>query len=192
MVSTINNSNPTRMTNASPGSYGAPPLPVLDAVHEIEKEIESNPDLFMRVKLKSRLDAVRHRLAGFIGAENDEIVLVQNATTGINITLHNFRWRKDDILVGCKCSLSTPQSQAHPIQSPQRMEQSAISCVTTRKRNLTQDSLLSTSLFQVLLRPSFNNSRTIWIHCPSRRIIRLSQSLMLSQVTQVWLFHGKR
>jgi hypothetical protein len=45
------------------GSYGTAPLPVLEAVHEIEKEIESNPDLFMKVKLKGRLDAVRHRLA---------------------------------------------------------------------------------------------------------------------------------
>jgi hercynylcysteine S-oxide lyase len=90
------------LTYASPGSYGTPPLPVLEAVHEIEKEIESNPDLFMRVKLKGRLDAVRYRLAKFIGAENDEVVVVQNATTGINIILQNFRWQKDDILIGCK------------------------------------------------------------------------------------------
>ena len=90
------------MTDAPLGSYGTPPLPVLEAVHEIEKEIESNPDLFMRVNLKGRLDAVRHRLANFIGAENDEVVFVQNATTGINVILQNFRWKKDDILVGCK------------------------------------------------------------------------------------------
>jgi selenocysteine lyase/cysteine desulfurase len=92
------------VTSASPGSYGATPLPVLEAVHAIEKEIESNPDLFMRVTLKGRLDAVRHRLAKFIGAENDEVVFVQNATTGINIVLQNFRWNQDDILVGCTSS----------------------------------------------------------------------------------------
>jgi len=92
------------VTNASPGSFGATPLPVLEAVHEIDKEIESNQDLFMRVKLKGRLDAVRHRLAKFIGAENDEVVLVQNATTGINAFLQNFRWKQDDILVGCTSS----------------------------------------------------------------------------------------
>lgn len=92
------------MTNAHSGSYGTAPLPVYEAVHEIEKEIESNPDLFMRVKLKGRLDAVRHRLAKFIGAENDEVVLVQNATTGINNILQNFTWTQDDILVGCTSS----------------------------------------------------------------------------------------
>lgn len=92
------------MTNAFPGSFGTPPLPVLEAVHEIEKEIESNPDLFMKVKLKGRVDDVRHRLAKFIGAENDEVVFVQNATTGINIVLENFKWKQGDILVGCKSS----------------------------------------------------------------------------------------
>lgn len=94
------------MTNASTGSYGTTPLPVHEAVHEIGKEIESNPDHFMKVKLKGRLDAARHRLAIFIGAENDEVVFVQNATTGINVVLQNFRWTKDDILVGCTSSWS--------------------------------------------------------------------------------------
>jgi len=126
---------------ASPGSYGTPPLPVLEAVHEIEKGIESNPDLFMKVELKGRLDAVRHRLAKFIGAENDEVVFVQNATTGINVALQNFTWKKDDILVGCTSSWFAPAWWADPIQSPQHTKRSAIPCVTTPKKGPIRSSL---------------------------------------------------
>ena len=180
------------MTNASLGSYGTTPLPVLEAVHEIEKEIESNPDLFMKVKLKGHLDAARHRLATFIGAENDEVVFVQNVTTGINTVLQNFRWKKDDILVGCASSWFVLSLWADPIQSPHYMERPAIPCVTMRKKNLTRSSLLSTSHFQVLRRPSFSNSRTISSLCPSCRIIRSWQSLILSQPAQGWLFRGKK
>lgn len=121
------------MTNAFPGSYGTTPLPVHEAVHEIGKEIESNPDLFIKVKLKGRLDAARHRLATFIGAENDEVVFVQNATTGINVILQNFRWKKGDILVGCTSSWSALSLWANPIQSPQHMERSVTPCVIMRK-----------------------------------------------------------
>lgn len=78
----------------------------------------------MRVKLKGRIDAVRYRLANFIGAENDEVVLVQNATTGINTILQNFMWKNDDILVGCKLHLHTfivgsPLFSHHDIRSDQ-------------------------------------------------------------------------
>ena len=66
-------------------------------------EIESNPDLFHRMTYQKRLIGVREKLASFIGAKTDEIVLVSNASTGINTILRNFEWdsEKDDQIIVC-------------------------------------------------------------------------------------------
>lgn len=42
----------------------------------------------------------RGLLADFIGAKEDEVVLVPNATHGLNTVLRNFEWREGDILLG--------------------------------------------------------------------------------------------
>lgn len=42
----------------------------------------------------------RRLVAELVGADHDEIVLVANATTGINTILRNFEWKDGDILFG--------------------------------------------------------------------------------------------
>ena len=64
-------------------------------------EIESNPDLFHRMTYQKRLIGVREKLASFIGAKTDEVVLVSNASMGINTILRNFEWEKDDQIIVC-------------------------------------------------------------------------------------------
>ena len=83
------------------GSYGTTPKPVLEAVIELTLEIESNPDLFHRLSYQERLVGVREKLARLIGAKTDEVVLVPNASTGINTVLRNFEWEKDDQIFVC-------------------------------------------------------------------------------------------
>ncbi|KAG5641881.1 hypothetical protein DXG03_004021 [Asterophora parasitica] len=85
--------------NLNSGSYGATPRPVLDAVNKLALEVEANPDLFHRLQFQERLIDVRRRLAQLIGADVDEVVLVSNASTGINIALRNFEWEKGDTLI---------------------------------------------------------------------------------------------
>lgn len=46
------------------------------------------------------LSSVRERLAKFLGARKEEIVLVQNATIAAAIVLRNFVWREGDVLIG--------------------------------------------------------------------------------------------
>ncbi|KIJ54490.1 hypothetical protein M422DRAFT_240557 [Sphaerobolus stellatus SS14] len=46
-----------------------------------------------------RIDTVRERLAHIIGADTDEVVLVPNATHGVNTVLRNFDWGPDDFIV---------------------------------------------------------------------------------------------
>ena len=83
------------------GSYGTTPKPVLEAGNELTLEIESNPDLFHRLTYQKRLIGVREKLASLIGAKTDEVVLVTNASTGINTILRNFEWEKDDQIFVC-------------------------------------------------------------------------------------------
>ena len=83
------------------GSYGATPRPVLEAINDLTIEIESNPDLFHRVSYQKRLVGVREQLARLIGAKTDEVVLVSNASMGINTILRNFDWEQGDQLFAC-------------------------------------------------------------------------------------------
>ena len=69
------------------GSFGACPRPVFDAWQALQRELEAEPVDFLAFErsLPERLGRVRARLARFLGADPDEIVLVPNATTGLNI-----------------------------------------------------------------------------------------------------------
>lgn len=66
----------------------------------LSAEIESRPDKFIRRLYPGRLAVVRERLAHLVGVERDEIVMVQNATHGINTVLRNLIWSPDDVIVG--------------------------------------------------------------------------------------------
>ncbi|PPQ88741.1 hypothetical protein CVT25_008548 [Psilocybe cyanescens] len=85
--------------NLNSGSYGTTPRPVQLAAYELEAKIESNPDLFHRVLFQPMLVEVREKLAALIGAKTDEVVLVVNASLGINVVLRNFDWEEGDIII---------------------------------------------------------------------------------------------
>ena len=69
------------------GSFGACPREVFAVYQELQRELEAEPVDFLSLErsLPGRLAAARARVAGFLGAERDEIVFVPNATTGMNI-----------------------------------------------------------------------------------------------------------
>ncbi|KAF8999305.1 pyridoxal phosphate-dependent transferase [Cyathus striatus] len=81
------------------GSYGTPPIPVLQAASTLSETIEVNPDLFHKLKYMSMLIESREKVAKLIGAKTDEVVFVSNASTGINTVLRNFEWEEGDVIV---------------------------------------------------------------------------------------------
>ena len=81
------------------GSYGTLPLPVLQDSEERAREVEKNPDRFMRVTYTPLLKESRNKVAQFLEVDTDEIVLVPNATHGVNTVLRNFIWNKDDVII---------------------------------------------------------------------------------------------
>ncbi|HET8985664.1 MAG TPA: aminotransferase class V-fold PLP-dependent enzyme [Trueperaceae bacterium] len=69
------------------GSFGAVPVPVLDAQRRAAHAIERSPERFYRADLAPAIDAVRARVADFLGVEQDSLALVQNATEAVQVAL---------------------------------------------------------------------------------------------------------
>jgi isopenicillin-N epimerase len=69
------------------GSFGACPRAVLDAQQELRAAMERQPVAFLARELGDRVDAAREALAQFVGADAEGLVVVPNATTGVNAVL---------------------------------------------------------------------------------------------------------
>ncbi|KAI0690171.1 PLP-dependent transferase [Cytidiella melzeri] len=110
--------------NVNHGSYGSLPLPVKAEVDKLLLLAERNPDRFHRLTYMPLLDKARREVANLVGAEHDEIVLVPNATHGLNTVLRNIEWREGDILLATTTTynavertlqyLSDRSEQPHP------------------------------------------------------------------------------
>ncbi|KAG5353596.1 hypothetical protein C0989_005117 [Termitomyces sp. Mn162] len=99
--------------NLNNGSYGSTPTPVLDAVHKLTLQVEANPDLFHRLDFQPLLIDVRRRIAQLIGADVDEVVLVANASMGVNTVLRNFEWENGDTIIGCDTTYGSVDRTIH-------------------------------------------------------------------------------
>lgn len=69
------------------GSFGAVPVPVLDAHRRAAVAIERSPERFYRADLAPAIDAVRVRLADFLDTDPQGLALVQNATEAVQVSL---------------------------------------------------------------------------------------------------------
>jgi isopenicillin-N epimerase len=81
------------------GSFGATPRAVLEVQALLRAELERNPVAFLDRALESRLDAVRTRLAAFVGAAPENLALVPNATHGVATVLRSLRFAPGDELL---------------------------------------------------------------------------------------------
>ncbi len=77
----------TNVAHLNHGSYGAVPIPVLDAQVRIARAIERSPERFYRAELAPALDEVRAVVARFLGVDPDGLALVQNATEAVQVVL---------------------------------------------------------------------------------------------------------
>jgi isopenicillin-N epimerase len=82
------------------GSFGPSPLVVQQARLEWTALLERNPmDFFVR-RMETELEAAAARLGAFVGADGDDLILVENATAGMNIVAANVRLGPgDEVLV---------------------------------------------------------------------------------------------
>ncbi|CAJ1354808.1 unnamed protein product, partial [Effrenium voratum] len=82
-------------TNLNHGSYGATPVPVLDAERQWQNLMERNPDHWFRFDgpdtLIGAVDGVRTRVAKYVKAAAEDIVFVDGASGGVNAVIRSIR-----------------------------------------------------------------------------------------------------
>lgn len=71
------------------GSFGSVPKCVQSEQRKFQIEIDGNPDCFLRFQCPDLIDHARSSVARLLGASVEDIVLVTNATMGVNIVLRN-------------------------------------------------------------------------------------------------------
>jgi selenocysteine lyase/cysteine desulfurase len=86
--------------NINHGSFGTFPRFVRDELLYYQQQAERNPDAFLRYELPDLLDQSRSLLAALVHVPDmDDLVLVPNATTGINTVLRNLSYAPGDKIV---------------------------------------------------------------------------------------------
>ena len=81
------------------GSFGARTKIVLARQQKLRTEMERQPLTFLARTYQERLDAARAVLAGFVGAAEEDLVFVRNATTAVNSVLRSLPFGPGDEVI---------------------------------------------------------------------------------------------
>jgi isopenicillin-N epimerase len=87
------------VTYLNHGSFGACPVPVLEAQRALIDELEAEPIRFLWATFEERLDAARLEVSVFLNADPEGLVFVPNATTGVSTVLRSLRFEPGDELL---------------------------------------------------------------------------------------------
>ncbi len=81
------------------GSFGACPIPVLEAQTRLRDRLERGPVQFLLRELDDLATSARAETATFVGVDPDDLVFVPNATTGVNTILRSLSFKAGDELL---------------------------------------------------------------------------------------------
>jgi isopenicillin-N epimerase len=144
------------------GSFGATPGVVLEAQQQWRQRMEAQPVRFMSKELAQILRDAAAILATFVGADPQDLVFVENATTGVNTVLRSLSWQPQDEIVATNhgyravrhsllylCQRTGVQLVEAPIPFPLGHPQEVITAVTAalspRTRLVVLDHITSSS-----------------------------------------------
>ena len=144
------------------GAFGACPREVLVLQSRLHRKLERQPVRFMARELEPALDLARAELASFVGAQAEDLVFVQNATTGINAVLRSQRLHAgDELLTTDHVYSSTRNTLGYvaarsgaklvtanvpfPLDSPDRAVDAILARVTPRTRLAVLDHVTSST-----------------------------------------------
>ncbi len=159
------------ITYLNHGTVGAPPRVVLEAQQAVREEIERQPARFLLREVSGvgapagstpRLRAAAAEVAAFLGARGDDLVFVDNATTGVNAVLGSLDLREgDEILVtdhtyGAVAHAAGYYARRrgaavrgvdlpHPVAGPDAVVEAVASALTPRTRVAVVDHVTSES-----------------------------------------------
>ncbi len=83
------------------GSFGACPRPVFEEYQRVQLELERNPVDFLSLdrRFPALIEEARSRLAAYVGALSTNLILVPNATTGVNAVARSLKLRPGEEIV---------------------------------------------------------------------------------------------
>lgn len=81
------------------GSFGTFPKSVLEYQRQLQAASEARPDTWIRYTYLDLLRESRTAIASLLGAQASEVVLVPNATTGMNTVLQNLVFEEGDVIL---------------------------------------------------------------------------------------------
>lgn len=81
------------------GSFGCSPQAVLQHQAHLQTLAAARPDTFIVRDIPVLIDASRSAIAPLLGIDVNEVVLIPNATTGVNTVLRNLTWEAGDVIV---------------------------------------------------------------------------------------------
>lgn len=142
------------------GSFGACPKSVLEAQSQWRARLESEPVRFFMRELEPAMDAVRVRLGAFLGCDPEELVWINNATTGVNTVLRSLALKPgDEVLTtnhaynACANALRFDAERTgskvvvaavpFPLASPDEVTRAVLAAVTERTRFALIDHITS-------------------------------------------------
>lgn len=88
-----------KYTPLNHGSFGTYPRSVREDFHHWQDLSEARPDSWVRYDYPNHLDEAIGVIASYLGVPAEEITLIQNATTGVNIILRSLRFEDGDIVL---------------------------------------------------------------------------------------------
>jgi len=83
-------------THLNHGSYGAVPRAVQQAQQDWRDRMEAEPSRFFERDYRPAIRAAAARLAPYLGAEVDDVAMVENPTQGVNAVLRSFPFEAGD------------------------------------------------------------------------------------------------
>ncbi|MDX2243109.1 MAG: aminotransferase class V-fold PLP-dependent enzyme [Leptolyngbyaceae cyanobacterium bins.302] len=142
------------------GSFGACPIPVLQAQQQWRERLERQPLQFLGEDFEALLDAAISELASFVKCPAKDLVFVANATTGINTVLRSLKFEPgNEILTtnheynACRNALDYMAERTgativvatipFPIASPDQIIEAVMSCVSERTQLVLLDHVTS-------------------------------------------------
>lgn len=143
------------------GSFGAVPIPVLEARRQISERIERSPERFYRHDLFPALTDVRHQAAAFLNTDPDGLVLTANVTESVQVVLnalelrpgdeivftdHTYIWVKAAINRACRERGAVAREVSLPVPAePARLVAVLTAAVTDRTALIVLDQITSAS-----------------------------------------------